>query len=153
MKISYSISILSLLSAVSFNISANGADGVIAIKSRYSVTQTIDKLETTLKNKGMTIFKRIAHSEGAKRADLNLRPTELLIFGNPKIGTLLMQCKQTTALDLPMKALSYKDKNGQVWLVYNDPYYIAERHHVNGCEKVLKKMSNALSNFSKAATQ
>lgn len=127
--------------------------GIVRIKSAHSVSVTIDKLEAALNSKGMTIFKRVSHSDGAAQVGLQLRPTELLIFGNPAVGTPLMQCEQTTALDLPQKALAYEDTNGQVWLVYNDPAYIAKRHAVIDCEQAIKKISNALSNFSRAATQ
>ena len=129
------------------------SDGIVRIKSNNTVTATIDKLETVLKNKGMTIFKRISHSDGAKKVGLKIRDTELLIFGNPKLGTLLMQCKQSAALDLPLKALAYKDENNQVWLAYNDPNYIAKRHHISHCNQVKDKMSKALANFSKVASQ
>ncbi len=133
--------------------SAETSDGIIRIKSNHDVSTTIDKLKTILETKGMTIFKRIDHSAGAKNAGLELRPTELLIFGNPKVGTPLMLCSQTAALDLPQKALAYKDASGQVWLLYNDPAYMASRHHIKDCEKALKKVSNALAHFTKAATQ
>ena len=132
---------------------ADISSGMIRIKSNNSVTATIDKLETALKNKGMTIFKRVNHAAGAEKAGLKLRPTELLIFGNPKVCTPLMLCSQTAALDLPQKALAYKDESGQVWLAYNDPGYIAKRHHVSNCSQVTNKMSKALANFSKAATE
>lgn len=132
---------------------AEQADGVIHIKSMHSVTATVDKLESALKNKGMTIFKRVSHSGGAAKVGLELRPTELLIFGNPKVGTPLMQCQQLAALDLPQKALVYEDANGQVWFAYNDPEYIANRHNITGCDDVVNKISKALFNFSRAATQ
>ena len=132
---------------------ADSANGMVRIKSAHSVTTTIDKLETALLNGGMTVFKRISHSDGAAKAGFKLRETELLIFGNPKIGTLLMQCQQTTAIDLPMKALAYKDESGQVWLAYNDPQHIADRHHTKNCEQVISKMTKALGNFSVVATQ
>ena len=132
---------------------ANASDGIIRIKSNNSVTATIDKLETVLKKKGMTIFTRVDHTAGAEKAGLKLRPTELLIFGNPKVGTPLMLCSQTAALDLPQKALAYQDKNGQVWLAYNDPVYMANRHNIQDCEKPVQKVSNALAKFSKAATE
>ncbi len=127
--------------------------GLIKIKSAHSVEKTINRLETALLGKGMTIFKRINHAAGAEKAGLQLRPTELLIFGNPKVGTPLMLCSQTAALDLPQKALAYEDENGQVWLVYNDPAYMAKRHNIQDCEKPVQKVSNALANFSKAATE
>ena len=132
---------------------ADISSGMIRIKSNNSVTATIDKLETALKNKGMTIFKRVNHAAGAEKAGLKLRPTELLIFGNPKVGTPLMLCSQTAALDLPQKALAYKDESGQVWLVYNDPAYMAKRHNIQGCEKPVQKVTNALANFSRIATE
>jgi uncharacterized protein (DUF302 family) len=82
-----------------------------------------------------------------------LRPTELVIFGNPKVGAPLMQCGQTIGIDLPQKALIWQDDNGQVWLTYNDPLYLAKRHEIAGCEPVLDKVQNALKNFAQAATQ
>ena len=132
---------------------AEQSDGVIRIKSKHNVTATVDKLESALKSKGMTIFKRVSHSDGAARVGLELRPTELLVFGNPKVGTPLMQCAQLVALDLPQKALVYEDESGQVWYAYNDPEYIANRHNISGCDDVVNKISSALFNFSRAATQ
>ena len=142
--------LLSLLSAQSF---ASDANGIIKVKSTHGVTETINKLETVLNKKGMTIFKRVDHTAGAKKAGLELRPTELLIFGNPKVGTPLMLCSQTAALDLPQKALAYKDENGQVWLAYNDPTYMAKRHNLKDCEKAVQKVTNALAKFTKIATE
>lgn len=133
--------------------SANNADGMIRIKSNHSVSGTLNKLEAILKKKGMTIFKRVSHSEGATNVSMKLRDTELLIFGNPRIGTPLMLCQQTAALDLPQKALAYEDKQGQVWLAYNDPEYIVNRHHVTGCEKTIKKITAALSKLTGAAVK
>lgn len=132
---------------------AGQADGIIRVKSSHSVSDTVDKLESVLKNKGMTIFKRIDHAQGAEKAGLALRPTELLIFGNPKVGTPLMLCSQTAALDLPQKALAYEDENGQVWLAYNDPEYMAKRHGIEDCDKAVEKVSNALAKFASTATQ
>jgi|TARA_B100000315_G_scaffold28113_1_gene23940 uncharacterized protein (DUF302 family) len=127
-------------------------NGLISLKSSYDVKTTIDRLESVLKEKGMTIFKRVNHTKGAKNVGLKLRPTELLIFGNPKVGTPLMQCEQSAAIDLPQKALAWEDGKGQVWLSYNNPDYIAERHNISGCEKVINKIKNALSKFTKKAT-
>ena len=139
----------SLCSAVT----ANEANGIIKIKSTHSVSETINKLEAVLSKKGMTIFKRVNHTAGAKKVGLQLRPTELLIFGNPKVGTPLIQCSQTAALDLPQKALAYKDENGQVWLAYNDPAYMANRHDIQDCDKAIQKVTNALAKFSSIATK
>ncbi len=132
---------------------ADPSNGIVRIKSNNSVTATIDKLEIVLKNKNMTIFKRVNHTAGAEKAGLQLRPTELLIFGNPKVGTPLMLCSQTAALDLPQKALAYKDESGQTWLLYNDPAYMAKRHDLQDCEEAVKKVSNALAKFASIATK
>ena len=145
--------LLSILSLISTELFALDSSGIIKIKSTHSVTETINKLEIALNKKGMTVFKRVNHSAGAEKAGMKLRPTELLIFGNPKIGTPLMLCSQTVALDLPQKALAYKDESGQVWLSYNDPAYMAKRHGIKGCEKPLQKVTGALTKFSKMATE
>ena len=132
---------------------ADDSNGIIRIKSQNSVDATIDKLEDILNIKGMTIFKRVNHTAGAEKAGMQLRPTELLIFGNPKVGTPLMLCSQTAALDLPQKALAYEDTNGQVWLAYNDPAYMAKRHNTKDCDAAVKKVINALAKFTKIATE
>lgn len=129
------------------------ADGVVDVKSSHDVATTADRLESALSSKGLTIFARIDHSAGAKSVGLELRPTVLLIFGNPKAGTPLMQCQQSVAIDLPQKALIWEDADGQAWLTYNDPQYLAKRHKVDSCaEKTLQKVAGILANFSKAAT-
>jgi len=127
-------------------------NGLVNVKSAHSVNDTADRLEKALTNKGMTVFIRIDHAAGAKNVGLALPPTELVIFGNPKVGTPLMHCAQTIALDLPQKALAYQDEQGKVWLVYNDPVYLAGRHGIKDCEAPLAKVSKALSNFARLAT-
>ncbi len=133
--------------------SAQAADGLVNVKSQHSVQATADKLETVLKQKGMTVFARVDHSAGAAKVGKTLRDTQLVLFGNPKVGTPLMQCAQSVAIDLPQKALIWKDEGGQVWLSYNDPAYLATRHQIQGCDEVVKKVSGALAKFSQAATQ
>lgn len=128
------------------------ADGLIAVKSNHSVAATADKLEAVLSEKGMKVMNRINHTAGAETAGLELRPTVVVIFGNPKVGTPLMQCAQSVAVDLPQKALIWEDEEGQVWLGYNDPDYLKTRHAIEGCDAVLEKVSGALSSFAKAAT-
>lgn len=128
-------------------------DGFISVVSTHSVKETADKLEAVLASKGMTIFTRINHAQGAKSIDQSLRDTEVVLFGNPKVGTPLMQCTQSVAIDLPQKALVWEDENGAVWLSYNDPSYLAARHHITGCDNVLAKVSGVLANFAKAATE
>ena len=127
--------------------------GLIHLKSPHNVSTTADRLESILKAKGMTVFMRVDHTAGAEKVGLVLRPTELVIFGNPKVGTPLMQCEQTAGIDLPQKALIWQDQQGQVWLSYNDPSYMAQRHTVPGCEKVVQKITGALKKFAQAATK
>jgi len=126
--------------------------GLVSIKSAHSVKKTADRLESAIKAKGMKVFNRVDHAKGARSVNKILRPTELIIFGNPKIGTVLMQCKQSVGIDLPQKALVWEDSTGQVWLSYNNPQYLAERHQIKQCGEVIKKIKNALGNFAKAAT-
>ena len=131
--------------------SAYAGDGIVSMKSPHDVKSTADRLEDILKQKGMTVFIRINHAEGAQKVGQDLRPTEVIIFGNPKVGTPLMQCSQTAAIDLPQKALIWEDATGQVWLSYNDPDYLVNRHGIRGCSEVIKKIQSALSNFAAAA--
>ncbi|MGF2736866.1 DUF302 domain-containing protein [Marinobacter sp. DUT-1] len=132
---------------------AHAADGLIVVQSNHGVTETADRLEAVLQDKGMKIMNRINHAAGAESAGMELRPTELVIFGNPKVGTPLMQCAQSVAADLPQKALIWEDEQGQVWLGYNDPAYLKARHAIEGCDEVLDKVNNALANFAEAATK
>ena len=146
-QILYTITALFLLASLAY-----ADNGIISVKSSHQVKATADRLENTLKQKGMTVFIRINHAEGAQKVGKKLRPTELVVFGNPKVGTPLMQCRQSTAIDLPQKALIWEDQEGTVWFSYNDPNYLVERHGITGCTEVLKKTEKALSNFAKAAT-
>ena len=144
---------LSFLFALSpFITHAEHADGLITKKSKYSVSQTLDKLEAVLKKKGISVAVRWKHDKKANGVGIPLRPTELLIFGNPKIGSHMFTSNQTAGIDLPLKALAWEDKNGNVFLSYNDPAYIAKRHHINDRAQTLKKMSGALNKLSNVAT-
>lgn len=127
-------------------------NGLVNINSQHSVSDTADRLEKIVREKGMNVFARIDHAKGAKSIDKELRPTELIIFGNPTSGTPLMQSSQSVAIDLPMKALVWEDADGLVWLTYNDVEYLAGRHDVEACDEVIVKVGNALANFAKAAT-
>lgn len=142
------LSIITLVPAMSFA----GDNGMISKKSHHSVKVTLDRLENVLRKKGITIVTRWSHDAGAKKVGIPLRPTELLIFGNPKLGSHFFTSNQTAGLDLPMKALAWKDENGQVWLSYNDPAYIASRHGINDRPEIVKKMTGALNNLTNAAT-
>ncbi len=125
-------------------------DGLITLPSAHGVKDTIDRLEAGVKSKGMTVFARIDHAAGAKEVGLALRPTELLIFGNAKAGTPLMQASQTIGIDLPLKALAFEDPAGKVWLCYNDPAWLAARHGIEAGE-IIKTMAAALAALSKQA--
>lgn len=129
---------------------ARAAEGLITLASSHPVKETVDRLEATLKGQGATIFARVDHAAGAASVNLPLRPTVVLIFGNPKGGTPLMQSKQTAGIDLPQKALVYEDEAGRVWLAYNDPAWIAARHNA-GIE--LSKVTAAVTAALKAATE
>lgn len=142
------ISLFALAPAMSF---ADPDNGMISKKSAHSVKMTLDRLENVLRKKGITIVTRWSHNAGAKKAGIDLRPTELLIFGNPKMGSHFFTSNQTAGIDLPMKALAWKDEKGQVWLTYNDPTYIANRHGINDRPEIVKKMTGALNNLTNAA--
>lgn len=148
MIIRASLIAIALLSSVS----VTASNGLITLKSASDVTTTADKLEQALLAKGMTVFARLDHGQAAQQVDVDLRPTQLVIFGNPKVGSPLMACRQTVGIDLPQKALIYQDQQGQVWLSYNDPTYLATRHDINGCDAVLAKIEAALAGFAKVAT-
>ncbi|MFW2440011.1 MAG: DUF302 domain-containing protein [Arenicellales bacterium] len=131
---------------------ASADNGLVKIKSANDVTATADKLVKALKGKGMTVFDVIDHSKGAAGVGIDLPPTTLVIFGNPKVGTPLMKCSRTAAIDLPQKMLIWSDESGQTWLAYNDPVYMAKRHDVKGCDEAIKKVTGALGKFSGVAT-
>ncbi|TNF98732.1 MAG: DUF302 domain-containing protein [Gammaproteobacteria bacterium] len=127
-------------------------NGLVVVESAHDVKTTADKLEAALKAKGMTVFMRINHADNASKAGLTMHATELVVFGNPKIGTPLMNCSASVAIDLPQKMLIRKDESGQVLLSYNAPDYLVSRHKIVGCEKVLEKVKGALAKFASAAT-
>ncbi len=127
-------------------------DGLVTIASRVSVKETIDLLEADLRGKSIMIFARIDHARGAASVGLPLRPSELLIFGNPKVGTPLMQSNATIGIDLPLKILAWQDAGGKVWLTYNDPSWLARRHHLGpSTDANVNVMATLLGNLAKAA--
>jgi uncharacterized protein (DUF302 family) len=131
--------------------SVSASEGVVNIPSDFSVGETADRFETILNEKNMTLFARIKHSDSALKVGIDLRATELILFGNPKVGSPLMECAQGVAIDLPQKALFWEDKMGKVWVSYNDPVYLQGRHNISGCEELLKKLETALGGMTKAA--
>lgn len=127
------------------------AEGIVSMESRHPAGETMDRLETILVDRGFKIFNRINHGAAAKKAGVDLRETELIIFGDPKVGSPLMACRQSVAIDLPQKMLVTHDGEGNVWLSYNDPGFLKHRHDIEGCDALLAKVSNALRNIAKSA--
>ena len=129
-------------------------NGLITVSSAHSVKETLDRMEKELKSRDMTIFARIDHAAGAKEVGLTLAPTELLIFGNAKAGTPLMQARQQIGIDLPLKALAWQDADGKTWLSHNDPVWVAKRHGLGkAVEHAVDGMSAALAATAKKATE
>jgi uncharacterized protein (DUF302 family) len=123
-------------------------NGLTHLASHHSVEETMSRLEELLQQKGVTIFARIDHSGEAAKVGLDMRPTRLLIFGSPKGGTPLMQAAPTLAIDLPLKALFWQDAESKVWLTYNDPAYLQQRH--NFPPELLPNLAGVSALFAKA---
>ena len=129
----------------------NAEKGLITMQSHHSVQETADKLAAIIESKGMKVFARVDHQKNAQGVDLTLRPTQVIMFGNPKAGTPLMNCEQSVAIDLPQKILISEDADKKVWLSYNDPQYLKTRHNIKGCDTVIDNISKALNGVSTAA--
>lgn len=129
----------------------NATNSLTSIESEFSSVETANRFVAILESKGLTLFARIDHQRNAESVNLKLRETEVIIFGNPKIGTLLMQCSQEVAIDLPQKVLIWTDNENKVWVSYNNPEYIKERHGLKGCDKVINKVSSVLKLLTSAA--
>jgi uncharacterized protein (DUF302 family) len=128
-------------------------NGLVTLPSAHDFAATLERFTAALAAKGATIFARIDHAAGAASVGLALRPTTLIMFGNPKGGTPLMQAAQTAGIDLPLKALIWQDASGDTWLSYNDPAWLAQRHALaDGTATVIGNMSAALNAVAKAAT-
>ena len=132
---------------------AMATDGLITLRSSHGPKDTMNRLETEVKGRGLTVFARIDHAAGAAEVGLSLRPTELLIFGNAKGGTPLMDSVQTIGIDLPLKALVWQDASGNTWLSYNDPNWLAKRHGLgHEADAAVKAIAAALDAMAKTAT-
>jgi uncharacterized protein (DUF302 family) len=128
-------------------------NGLITIASPVSVRETVERLVAFAASHGLTVFTRIDHAEGAAKVGMPLRPTELVIFGNPKGGTPLMQDRQTAGIDLPIKALAWEDADRKVWLSYNDAAWIAQRHGLGAASaEAVKAIAAGLTAAARAAT-
>ena len=127
-------------------------DGLTTIQSSYRPEETIKRLEAEIRSRGMAVFAHIDHAAGAAAVGLSLRPTDVLLFGNARGGTPLMQSVQTIGIDLPLKMLVWRDAAGDTWLSYNDPYWIAKRHGLGqAAESTVSAMSAALGGLAKTA--
>ncbi len=124
-------------------------NGIVSIPSQHSVDETLEKLKTILTSKGLTIFAVVDHSGEAERAGLQMRPTKLVIFGSPKAGTPLMIASPMLAIDLPLKALVWQDADGKVWLSWDSPEYLQQRHAIP--DDLLKNIAGAASLLQQAA--
>ena len=126
------------------------ADGLVEIKSRFSVQETAVRLVGFFREKGIRLFKVIDHAEGAAKTGEKLRPTTLLIFGNPYLGTPLMKCRQSVAVDLPQKMLVYQNETGETVIAYNDPDYLVRRHGIDPkcAPQIVTKMKNVLKKIA-----
>ncbi len=147
MRLFYALLALAFFATAS---AAVAADGLIEVKSPRGVKETMNRLEEIVKQRDLKVFARIDHAAGAAKVGKSLRPTELLIFGNPQGGTPLMECAQTAGIDLPLKALVWEDASKQVWLGYNDPAFLAQRHGAADCP-VVENLRKALSGIVAAA--
>ncbi|MGF1736942.1 DUF302 domain-containing protein [Photobacterium satsumensis] len=143
------IKLLLFLFFINVSYPALADNGLVSIKSPYTVPETVAKLKQVLNDKGMTLFAHVEHSKSAKKVGVDLRPTELLIFGNPKVGSVIMSCQQTAAIDLPQKFLVFEDESKNVWVMYNNPTYLSGRHVIHmedeKCRSVIEKVSKALN--------
>ncbi len=129
---------------------ATAAAGLIAVKSTYNAKETMNRFEDIAKQRGLNVFARVDHAAGAIKIGKTLRPTEVLIFGSPQGGTPMMECAQSTGIDLPLKVLVWEDAKGQVWLGYNDPAYLAQRHEAPECPAIAG-IAKALAGLTAAA--
>jgi YD repeat-containing protein len=130
-----------------------GDNGLVSKPSKYPVAETITRLEGVLKTQGMTIFVRLDHQAEAEKVGLQMRPAQLLIFGNPKGGTPLMVASPTAAIDLPLKALAWEDARGQVWLSYNALSYLRTRHDIQGQDALITNLDRALDALTTKALE
>jgi uncharacterized protein (DUF302 family) len=126
-------------------------NGLVTLPSAHGAKETADRLVAEAEAHGLTVFARIDHAAGAKAAGMTLRPTELVILGNAKGGTPLMQSRQTIGIDLPLKALVWEDADGKTWLSCNAPAWLAQRHGVTGVAEVTDRLAAMLATLAKAA--
>ena len=142
---------VAMIALVLSTVTAQADDGLVKKLSAHSVQTTMDSLENLVGNKGLTVFARIDHAAGAAEVGEEMLPTQLLMFGNPAIGTNLMTSQRTVGVDLPIKVLIWEEPDGKVWIAYNDPAYLAKRHGIDDRDAVLDKMGRAVKGLVSAA--
>lgn len=147
------VSLVMLVLLLTLSTPAGATGGLVATRSSYPVAETMDRLERAVKDRELVVIARVDHAAAAQKAGLTLRPTQLLIFGNPKAGTPLMQSAQSIGIDLPLKVLAWEDDKGQVWLAYNDPGWLAARHGVTDRAEVVRAITGALDALIDAVTK
>jgi uncharacterized protein (DUF302 family) len=125
---------------------------LVTLASAHGAGETVERLKAVLAQKRIHLFAHIDHAAGARTVGLSLRPTQVLIFGNPQAGTPLMQSQQTIGLDLPLRVLVWEDETGKVWLTYRRPQFLAQRHHVTGQDEAVKALDAGLAALARAAT-
>ena len=128
------------------------SDGMVRVRSTRDFTRTVSALDSALTAANLKVFARVDHAANAHGVGQDLRPTTVFIFGNPQVGTRLMQCEQSIAIDLPLKALVWEDSTRAVWVGYEPPARLAERHKVQGCGEVIDRVASALAGLTAAAT-
>ena len=145
--------VIAMLTVLAVSLPATAADELTIKSSKYSVKETVDRLAAALKDKGITPVARVDHAAAAKGVGQELKPTEVLLFGNPKLGTPLMQTNRHVAIDLPMKVLVWEDDASKLWIGYTAPETLKRRYQIEGRDDVLKTMAGALEAFANAAAQ
>jgi uncharacterized protein (DUF302 family) len=128
-------------------------EGLTTILSNFGPDETMDRLEAEIRAHGVNVFARINHAALAAEAGLKLRPTEVIVFGNPRGGTPLMQANQSIGIDLPLKALVWQDASNKTWLSYNEPAWLAKRHEIAGADQEVAMMSGALGDIAAKVTR
>jgi uncharacterized protein (DUF302 family) len=146
------LSVAGFVAGVTLGGAEAAADSLITVESKFPVKETLDRLSTELDKRGIKVAARIDHAAGAKAVGMELPPTEVLMFGNPKLGTPLMQSNPAIGIDLPMKVLAWQDKAGKVWIGYNAADGLAARHGIKDRDDVVKAMAGALGGLVKAAS-
>jgi uncharacterized protein (DUF302 family) len=128
-----------------------GDTGLVTLPSAHDAAGTVERLKALLAQKGIELFAHVGHAAGARQVGLPLRPTQVLIFGNPKAGTPLMQSRQAVGLDLPLRVLVWEDEEGKTWLTYHRVQNLARRHHISDRDEVVEALDAGLDGLARAA--